>query len=201
MPKHTGIILLEGADAAGKTSLATYYRVNHGARYIHGGLYADPLKWHTAAIRRASRLAAQGDLVVIDRNWPSHLIYGAVFNNQKYDAPARDLDAALQHARALYILCVPSDPLRQEADWRAGAADGKTEHFRSVREVIALYLDLAYGNVARPGDGYLGEMIRYGDFAERRDVLLYDRYAWEGPARQARFAKKALRYLQLLRSL
>lgn len=195
MPR--GIILLEGADASGKTSLAQVFREQHAAHYIHGSLYRDPLKWHRAAIRRATRLSGAGNLVIIDRNWLSHLVYGAVFNNQKYEDEARDLDKTLREMGALTVLCVPSDPLRQEADWLANKGAGKTEHFNSVREVIALYLDLAYDNLARPGPGYLAEMIRFQDFAERRDVIIYDRYAW--PDRRAAFARKALHYLGMMR--
>ena len=175
--KPTGIILLEGADASGKTTLAAVLREKYSARYIHGGLYKDPWLWHCAAIRRALRLAID-NLVVIDRNFISHLAYGHIFGNQKYAEGAYHLDALFQRSGCITVLCIPSDPPRQEADWRAGLEAGKVEHFDRVREVIALYMDLAKGNVARPGAGWLFENIRYGDYAEREDVIIYDRYAY-----------------------
>lgn len=174
MTPSAGIILLEGADASGKTTLARHLVENHGARYIHGGLYRDPWRWHVAAIRRATRLATTGHLVVIDRNWLSHLTYGEVFNNQQYDVGTRCLDRVLRRYGTLIILCAPADQERQAERWAAGRAAGKREHFNRIREVVALYADLRDGNLARPGDGYLGQLIRFGDFTQRDDVLVYD---------------------------
>ncbi len=192
----SGIIILEGADAAGKTTLANCFRAEYGAKYLHGVVYRDPLAAHKAALRVARRLLGVGQLIVVDRNWLSHLVYGHIFHNLAYDGDAaRELDAEWQAAGALTVLCVPSDPRMQEQDWRRDKANGKREAFHSVREAITLYLDLAKGNLANSTPGYLGELIRYQDFAERRDVILYDRYAWAG--QPAAYAKKALHYLAM----
>lgn len=193
-----GIIILEGADAAGKTTLANVFRERYGARYLHGKLFNDPWRSHLAIARYALKLA-DTRLVVVDRHWLSHLAYGAVFDNGRYDVAARALDRLWRRAAALTVLCVPHDAERQELDWRAGRGAGKVEHFSSVREVIALYADLAAGNVARPGPGYLAQLTRFGDFAQRDDVLPYDRYRWEGPVRVEKYAARALVYLRHLR--
>jgi thymidylate kinase len=194
MPR--GILLLEGADAAGKTTLANVYREQYGAKYLHGVVYRDPLAAHRAALRVARRLAEEEHLVVIDRNFISHLVYGHIFKNLAYDGDAaRNLDNDWRLLRAVTVLCVPSDPLRQEQDWRRDKAAGKPEAFESVREAITLYLDLARGNLANPTPGYLGDLIRYQDFSDRQDVLLYDRYSWAG--RPEVYAKKALHYLAM----
>ena len=195
MNKPRGIILLEGADSSGKTTLANYFRERYGARYIHGSLYKDPWLWHVTAIRRAARLA-KNELVVIDRNWISHLVYGKIFDNQRYNIGARCLDRALRRYGALTILCVPSDQHDQAARWERNRAAGKREHFNRVREVIALYADLAFGNIARPGDGYLDQLIRFGDFSLRDDVIRYDLDTMG--SRLDRFASNALRHLRWL---
>lgn len=189
-----GVIILEGADAAGKTTLANVYREKYGAKYLHGVVYRDPLAAHKAALRVARRLLDAGNLVCVDRNWLSHLVYGHVFNNLAYDGEeARALDKAWLELGAVTVLCVPGDPRRQEEDWRRDKAAGKPEAFDRVREAITLYLDLTRGNLANPTLGYLGELIRYQDFTERKDVLIYDRYAWAGQVEA--YAKKALHYL------
>lgn len=196
--KPTGIILLEGADASGKTTLAAVLREKYSARYIHGGLYKDPWLWHCAAIRRALRLAID-NLVVIDRNFISHLVYGHIFGNQQYAEGAYHLDALLLWSGCVTVLCVPSDPLRQEVDWRSRREAGKIEHFDRVREVIALYMDLARGNVAQPGEGWLFENIRYGDYADREDVMIYDRYAYAGKPKA--FARRLVAKLESHKSV
>jgi thymidylate kinase len=182
-----GIILFEGADSSGKTTLARYFVKKHGAHYIHGRVHKDAWKWHNAAIRRALRFRERGELTVIDRNYISHLVYGRVFNNQQYDAKARLLDDILRRNGALTVLCSPDDQLRQIARWEEEKAAGRSEAFDRIKEVVALYADLARGNVAHPGNGYLDEMIRFGDFSERQDVLIYDVHKyWGNPAPAAR---------------
>ncbi|HXJ66860.1 MAG TPA: hypothetical protein VNN79_24145, partial [Actinomycetota bacterium] len=54
---------------------------------------------------------------------------------------------------------------------------------------IQLYADLRHGNVAHPGDGYLDQLIRYQDFAERDDVLIYDMDMYNGARGIAAFEK------------
>lgn len=183
MPRHPqGIVLLEGADSAGKTTLAKSLRQNYGARYIHGKLFKDPLRSHTAALRLALRWVAKDELVVIDRHWISHLIYGKVFLNQRYDKTgAETFDLILRNVGARTVLCIPSDKRRQEHDWEDGRGKGKTEHFNSVREVIELYQYLAFGNPDYcPVDtSYLSKLINTAALVDRHDVMIYDRLEFE----------------------
>jgi len=195
-----GIILLEGADASGKTTLARHLVRQHGARYLHSTVRKDVWRWHVGALRWAARLAAAGRLVVMDRHWHSEQVYGPVFRGKAgYGAAgARCLDRVLRRYGALTVMCAPGDQLAQEERWRAGRAAGKHEHFDRVREVISLYADLAHGNVARPGDGYLDQLIRFQDYAGRDDVIIYDLDACCGEARLAAFARRAVAQLQTL---
>lgn len=191
--KPGGILLFEGADSSGKTSLARYFVEKYGAHYIHGRVHKDAWKWHNAAIRRALRFKEHGEFTVIDRNFISHLVYGRVFNNQQYDAEARFLDDAFRENGALIVLCSPDDQLRQIARWEKEKAAGRPEAFDNIKQVVALYADLARGNLAQSGRGYLDEMIRYGDFAERPNVFIYDVHKyWGNLAGAARVILKRL---------
>jgi len=198
-----GIILLEGADASGKTTLARHLVERYGARNLHSTVRGDVWRWHVGALRWAVRLVNTGYLVVMDRLWHSEHVYGPVFRGQPGYGPigARCLDRVLRRYGALTVLCVPSDQLAQEERWRAGRAAGKHEHFDRVREVISLYADLAHGNVARPGDGYLNQLTRFQDYVSRDDVLRYDLDDCYGETRLAAFAKRAVAQLQYLREL
>lgn len=198
MTSIRGIILIEGADSSGKSTLARALVERYDAAYLHSTVRRDIWRWHVGALRYALRLA-DTRLVVLDRLWPSELCYGEAYRGgPAIDVDARHLDRVLRRAATLIVLCSPNDQRRQAADWIAGRAAGKHEHFNRVREVIVLYADLAAGNVARPGTGYLSQLIRFQDFAARDDVLVYDRYRWEHRAKA--FAERAVEYLGLLRA-
>lgn len=173
--KPRGIVLLEGADSSGKTTLAKYLVDKYDARYVHSTIRRDVWRWHVGAVRMAARYVREGWLVVLDRHWLSELIYGEVFRGgPAYDVGARSLDRMLRRFGAVTVLCAPRDQETQEARWRREREGGKFEHFNRVREVMAMYADLRDGNLARPGDGYLGQLIRFGDFTARDDVEVYD---------------------------
>lgn len=166
------IILIEGADSAGKTTLANALRARHDARYFHSTVRNGIWRWHVAAVRAAARDPRP---FILDRLWLSEQVYGSIFRGQpEYDVGARVLDRVLRRFGALTILCVPSDLEEQERRWLRNRAAGKHEHFDSVRNVIAAYADLRHGNVACPGNTYLAQLTRAGTYAARDDVMVYD---------------------------
>ena len=194
--KHRGIILLEGADCSGKTALAQHLVDRYDARYLHCRVFTNTWKGHVAMVRLALRWADEG-LVVIDRLWIAELVYGQVYRGgPSYDLGARCLDRVLQRAGTVTVLCVPSDQETQRK--RHGVSvDLDTKAYQQVSEAIALYADLRYGNVARPGDGYLGQLTRYADYACRIDVGVYD--LDQHGDQLSSFGKRLLRQLGLLR--
>ena len=171
--KPRGIIVLEGGDCSGKSTLADHFVEKYGAKKLHGRIFPDMWKYHTAMLRLALKWA-DTELVVIDRLHLSELIYGQVYRGgPAYDVAARCIDRVLQRAGAITVLCVPTDQEKQLSIHATRAAEGG-EAFFNIREVVALFADLRHGNLARPGDGYLHHLIRFGDFAHRADVLVYD---------------------------
>ena len=74
-----GIIVIDGCDGTGKTTLAEAICRRYDGVYIHN-TYRWPTKmplYHTAALHRALKLA-KTRLVVIDRLWMSEAIYAEV---------------------------------------------------------------------------------------------------------------------------
>lgn len=170
-----GIIVLEGADCSGKTTLARHLVERYDARYLHGRVFPKMWRYHVAMVRLALRWADER-LVVVDRLWLSELVYGPIFRGAAaYDVGARCLDRVLLRGAALNVLCAPLDQERQLEEHRKRRELGQ-ERFANVQRVVAAYADLRHGNVAHPGDGYLDQLIRYGDYAKRHDVFVYDRY-------------------------
>ena len=192
-----GIIVLEGADGSGKTTLARYFVEKYGARYLHGRIFPNMWKYHVAMVRLALRWADDG-LVVIDRLWLSELIYSQTYRGSPaYDLGARCLDRVLQRVGAITIVCSPLEQEKQLAR-HAERANKGLEAFQNVREVIALYSDLVNGNLARPGEGYLAQLTRYGDYTARRDVVTYD-LDRHGDTK-ATFAKRVFKQIDELRA-
>lgn len=173
MTKLRGIIVLEGADATGKTTLAKTLVRKFGARYLHLGIHRDIWRWHLAAVRRAVRLA-EHHLVVVDRLWLSEQAYGQAFRGgPAYDLGARTLDRVLQRYGALTVLCVRRDFAGHMYHFERLKTE-RPEKFDGIERVAQLYYDLWSGNVAHPGDTYLDQLIRHQDFSNRIDVTHYD---------------------------
>lgn len=197
----TGIVLLEGADSSGKTTLAKFLVERHGARYLHSTVRREIWRWHVGALRRAIALS-RTNLVVLDRLWLSELVYGKVFRGgPAYDVGARCLDRVLRRHGAVTVLCSPRDQEGQVERWRAGREAGKHEHFDRVREVVAAYADLRDGNLAVPGNGYLEQLTRFGDYTARDDVLVYDLDRYAGLAGRKRFESELRFRLAAVRAL
>lgn len=183
--KPRGIIVIEGADAAGKTTLARYFVENFGARYLHSTVRRDIWRWHLGALRLAVKLADE-HLVILDRHWLSEQAYGQAYRGgPAYDLGARCFDRVMQKHGAVTVLCVPSDLKRQLARHAEGkkvmirGRDGvmrqaPPEYFINVERVARLYYDLAQGNLAHPGTTYLDQLIQFGDYLTRHDVVRYD---------------------------
>jgi len=193
-----GIIVLDGADSSGKTTLARYFVEHYGARYLHVGPSDRVWLYHLAAFRRAERLAAAGELVVMDRHWMSECVYGSVYRGgSAYPVTARCFDRLWIRSAAVNVLCAPRDSERQlaEHDRMRGI---RSEYAADIRDVVAYYRDLREGNVARSGSSYLAQYARHDDYTVRRDVYIYDRF--EDGAYLEKVARSILARLSVLRA-
>lgn len=168
-----GILVLEGADGTGKTTLARELVARYSAFYIHNGLWPDIWKRHVAALRLALR-KSQEQLVIIDRLWLSEQIYGDTFRaGPAYDLGARCLDRVLMRYGAVTVLCVRhnfSAHMRHFEELK----QTRREKFSRMEAVAFRYLDLAAGNLATPGNLYYQQLTRFQDYALREDVMIYD---------------------------
>lgn len=104
-----GVIVLEGPDACGKTTLASAILTRHGGKYIHLTYRKNPTPWQFGSLRRASRYF-QDQLVVIDRHWISEQVYSRVYRHgSSDDACARACYGWLKAIDAVYVLCCPEN--------------------------------------------------------------------------------------------
>jgi hypothetical protein len=175
MSSTIGIIVLEGPDCSGKTTLAKKLCELYDGYYMHLRVHKDMWKWHTAALRLATK-KSHDKLVVLDRHWPSEGVYGPVFRGKSaYSPHERSIDRVLLKHAAIYVLCCPRD-----IDWIVGQHAARRgeglETFKSVREVASRYIDLWDGNILRPVDGtYVEQFAAFGGLGDvRKDWVHYD---------------------------
>ena len=90
------IIVVEGADQSGKTTLCRRLVEAHGARCMHSRVWRDTVRWHSGIVRRAVRLRDRGEVICLDRHWISEGIYGPIFHGSCYaDEVAEEFDSAI----------------------------------------------------------------------------------------------------------
>lgn len=171
------ILILEGADCAGKSTLAAtlgQLAIGEGTDflYLHGSPWPGTVAAEHSRMQAQAEAASHRAVVVIDHFWVAEQLYGQEYRGEAAYDPAR-LDEAMQAAGAMLVLCVPTDLDAQARRHAQRRAQG-LEHFEQARGVIVRYADLWHGNLAHPGDSYLGRYTRHQDFSLRPDVRRYD---------------------------
>lgn len=178
-----GVIVLEGPDACGKTTLARTILERHGGRYIHLRESKRPVHYLWAALRRAARYA-QDQLVVIDRHWLSEQIYAHVYRGGVVDDHASRIALGyLRAMKAVQVFCLPS--VASCAERHARMHKTQRELYKPddrIRLVSKLYWQALRGhsnaNEVPCGSpqSFLGQTIRRGGIASicQGQTLLYD---------------------------
>lgn len=174
-----GLIILEGADGTGKTTLAKHLQDNHGARYLHMTYrYKDKMFLYHAAMLKHAISMADSQLVVLDRCWWSDTIYGAEYRGgSKWPLMGRFLDrVALKHAA--YTVMALTDDMEAYAEKFQKLRTERVEMYDDTTGVAMRYNDLYYGYDTRTKpdqapDDYAKQLIRRGGLRKRTDVMPY----------------------------
>jgi hypothetical protein len=110
------IIILEGPDGSGKTTLAKEIKkIADKPYYLH--LRYKPqygLRYYSAAFDLAIRKHLQGHTVIMDRWWPSAIIYDTVYRtyNKRDGRHFTKMHQTLLAVGGHYVWCLPSDEKR-----------------------------------------------------------------------------------------
>lgn len=177
-----GLVVLDGPDAAGKTTLANaLMKVNPLSYYIHMTYIKNDRQMFLAnymALVKAQILMEKGYLVVIDRGWMSENIYADVYRGGSglaYDV--RGLDRVIMRLCGIYVVCAP-DPDRAVELHRVQhvAREEMYAPGPEIRKIADRYRRLWFGCAP-------GECLVERDYAlslsskgvmRRPDCLLYD---------------------------
>lgn len=145
---HCGLIILEGPDHSGKTTLAEHFRDKYGAHVMH-------CTWSPELEKNMSNYIintlsqgieiSKNQLVIIDRSWISEYIYSDVFRNgTQYPHLADYCHKTLRVDRAEVVYCLPYDiPAGIEA-FNVGK-NSREEMYNNNAEVYRAYESLWNG--------------------------------------------------------
>jgi|TARA_R100001510_G_scaffold47358_1_gene44656 thymidylate kinase len=162
-----GIIIIEGADCTGKTTLAKYLCDKFKARYMHLRIHKKMEIWHTATVRRAIRLAKK-ELVVIDRHWPSEETYAY----ERADGPEynpKELYKKLKEANTLYVWCAPEDSSKV-INMHKNKKLERHEEYSDISKVVERYRRSWYGN----NNEHKNFLSSLGMLKEKSNFIRYD---------------------------
>jgi adenylate kinase family enzyme len=155
MPAYP-IICVEGPDGGGKTTLAQTLQAKLGAHYLHSTyrFKGKMAAYHWAQLRTAIRLA-QSKPVILDRWWPSEIVYSNVYRSgpeQGYHY--KDLHNVAKLYGMSYVFACPT---RWEHYW-----EWYQNHYEKDKEMYPLsepHVNMAWMNY--------------------RDIMLRDYYIFE----------------------
>lgn len=153
------IFVFEGPDGAGKTSLAEELKKYVGARYIHLTYrWTDKMNlYHAAAIRYAARLA-ETQPVIIDRWWPSEIIYAEAYRGgSSFIKHYFMLEHIATQLGVTYVWCQPEDRERYLAHY---------DVLRNTRD------EMYESGMSKVYDGYADFYKNY--MAYKENVATYD---------------------------
>lgn len=155
------IIVLEGPDGAGKTTLARALQEYLGARYIHLTYrWKDKMHlYHGAAIRLCAHLA-QNQPVILDRWWPSEIIYADAYRGgSKFAKYHLLLEHIASNLGVVYVFCLPGD---------------RDRYLTHYNELKGKRQELYDEGMERVYDGYAYAIKHY--FSLKENVFNYDMY-------------------------
>ena len=165
------IIIFEGPDGVGKTTLINYIKEEFGkdAYYMHLRVHKNMKLWHKASARHAIKMKNRGKLVLIDRHWPSEQCYSYIYRNgPSYNAtPIYEM---LQKERPLYVWCCPEDVSRVKENHRINK-EKRHEEYDNIDKVVDFYYQHWFGKPGR--NNFLSKL---SPLRERDNFIRYDRF-------------------------
>tara|TARA_R100001015_G_C4621020_1_gene178127 strand:+ start:177 stop:740 length:564 start_codon:yes stop_codon:yes gene_type:complete len=162
------ILIFEGPDGVGKTTLINYIKERHrNPFYMHLRVHKNMKLWHTASARLAIKKQLEGKLVLIDRHWPSEQCYSYIRSKGPSYNP-RELYNRLKDRGAKYVWCIPEDTARVKENHRTNR-EQRHEEYHDIDNVIDDYYFSWFGKCKR--NNFLNTLSPLRD---RNDFIRYD---------------------------
>jgi len=173
-----GIIVLDGPDGCGKTTLAEKFQEMYGAKIIH-------LTWSKEleevmdsymidAIQEAVDLS-KDNLVILDRAWLSEICYSEAFRDgTNWEGLHHNCDSLLISNRAFNIVCKPLNVNRGIERFNSLKSERK-EMYENIDNIFKYYGSIYHGIAnTKFKSEYANHIIEAGGLMLREDYIDYD---------------------------
>lgn len=118
------IVILEGPDCCGKTTLAKKLMQKTAGVYFHSDNVPELIpamkQYHESILRNAQVNNELGSGVFLDRHWPSQWVYGQLFRPQLHD-PGMFNYWLKYYGNVRYLFCHRDDSIEAHAKERHGS--------------------------------------------------------------------------------
>jgi len=170
------IIVIEGPDATGKTTLADHYCEKYGGRKIHLTLRKSMFAYQVGSLWLATKWSKHCP-VIIDRHWPSENIYaGAYRGGTLLEEEAEWLARVMSYLGVFYVVALMGSIQRMLQAHRDTFAARKEMYEPSLQYemVVRGYWDWYYGSHTTAED--IGYCRAHAPMREKHmSCFLYDR--------------------------
>jgi len=188
-----GIIVLDGPDGVGKTTLAEAFKLLYNAKIIHSSwtpeleIHMD--KFHIDQVTKAIyHSQTENRIVILDRLWLSDLCYSEVYrkgtNFKGYHNKICDM---LENINALNVVCLPSDRIKYKEHFY-GLVKKRNEMFHTKMPYIYdayCYLYWGENTFSFKDEEYASQ---FSGLCRREDYIRFDLFEWDGNRNVRAFA-------------
>jgi thymidylate kinase len=174
MNKPCGLILIDGFDAQGKSTLARSLADTYNGIILHQNYrWKDRMfTYHTAALHHAIK-KSETQLVILDRLWMSEDIYGKVYRSgSRWPHEGRFLDRILLKHAAINVICLANTPKIAARRHIQACRMRKELYGENSLEAAECYHNLYHGK-ATYRQSYTDDLADDGGMKSRLDVFPY----------------------------
>lgn len=176
------IILLEGSDGTGKTTLAKAICKKLNAHYLHATYrFKDKMfAYHTVLLYKAVELILKTNRpVVIDRLWASEAVYAEVFRGgSQWGLMGRFMERVINKMGSMHIFCLV-DNYDEYIKKYTRLKSERSEMYDNVDKIFTvakMYDSLYWGNkkfIAQSQPSYLQSLINHDGMISHINTLRY----------------------------
>jgi len=199
-----GIIVLDGPDGTGKTTLANVFKDIYGAHIIHSTWTPEKEehmdRYHFGQLDAAEHISEEHNcVVIIDRLWLSDLCYSEVYRGGTDFIYHHSISEVLKSHNALNVVCLPDDNIRFEKHFNKLLTERDEMFTSGMLEVCDAFSYMYWGKMAENPFKDKEYIDQFADLRLQNDYIRYDLFEHNSQADIREFAHECVEKLIELR--